>query len=275
MNNHKRCLQDVFAAIEENLEYITIDELVAISGYSYYHFHRIFKSHTGESVKKYIKRLQLERAVRKIKNENEKITDLAIEAGFHMSSSFNKAFKGMFAINPSQYKKSLEDIRKNYKEIEPLRVEELESFEVYAQRYVGECQHINTIFENMLEFAQHNSLIDEKFALYGITYDDPQVTNDQKHRYEVCVKDIKSIDIEGSQEVYKKRIEGGKFAVFLHRGDPNKLLDTYNSIYGRWLYENKIELRFVPAIQKILTIPKNEDEIYEDSFMIELYIPIE
>lgn len=47
-NNYDQCMQNVLSAIEENLEYVTIEELIKISGYSYYHFHRIFKAYTGE-----------------------------------------------------------------------------------------------------------------------------------------------------------------------------------------------------------------------------------
>jgi AraC family transcriptional regulator len=103
----------VLNAIENDLEYITLEDLIKISGYSYYHFHRIFLTLVGESLKKYIKRLRLEKAVNSMRIQKCSITKIAFESGYNSSSSFNKAFKGMFGVNPSDYKKT---DKKNFKE---------------------------------------------------------------------------------------------------------------------------------------------------------------
>lgn len=272
MNNYDRCLQDVINEIENNLEFVSLDELIHISGYSYYHFHRIFKTHTGESLKKYIKRLQLEKALRKMKANKEDITQLSTEAGFHMSSSFNKAFKKMFDTNPSEYKKNFQKLRKSYKDIEPIRIDTIDSFEVYAFRYVGECRYIDESFEKMFSFAKENTLMNDDFELYGITYDDPEVTDDTKLRYDVCIKDTKKIELCKKDGIHKKTIDGGKYAVFLHKEIFDYIFETYNSIFGKWLYDNNINLRYVPVLQKIIT-DKNNPSL--DDFIIELYIPIE
>ena len=48
--------------IENHLkEPILLDDLTNISGFSKYHFHRIFKSIVGESLSHYIKRIKLEK----------------------------------------------------------------------------------------------------------------------------------------------------------------------------------------------------------------------
>ena len=272
VNNYDKCINDVINAIEKNLEFVTIEELIALSGYSYYHFHRIFKIHTGESLKKYIKRLQLERALQKMKIDKENITQLALEAGFYMSSSFNKAFKEMFELSPTEYKKQLAQKRERFLEITPVRFESLKPFEVFALRYVGECELIDTSFEKMLGFANGNNLFEESFELYGITYDDPDVTEDTKLRYDICIKKTTEIDISESSEIYLKTIDGGKYAVFHHNTGTPTLVDTYNSIFGKWLYQNDIRLRNVPIVQKIYYDPTLESI---DDYLIDIYIPIE
>lgn len=233
MNNYDKSINAVITEIENNLEFANIENLIKLSGYSYYHFHRIFKTHTGESLKQYIKRLQLEKALRKLKTDKENVTKLAIEAGFHISSSFNKAFKEMFDTNPSQYKKTFEILRGSYKQIEPLRIETINSFEVYSLRYVGECQYIDGTFQIMLDFAGKNQLFDESFELYGITYDDPEVTDDTKLRYDVCIKKTKEISLEKESNIHQKIIYGGKYAVFLHQGDTNNLINTYKPEFDK------------------------------------------
>jgi AraC family transcriptional regulator len=270
MNSYDECLRNVLNTIEANLEFVTIEEIVDISGYSYYHFHRIFKAHTGESIKKYIKRLQLEKALQNLKTDNKNISQLAIESGFHMSSSFNKAFKEMFACSPSEYKNSLKNIRKNITSIAPSSIVEIDSFEVYSLRYVGECDGIYQTFETMEKFARNNHLIISEFCFYGITYDDPAITDNEKLRYDVCIPSMN--ETYEANEIYKKKIDGGKYAVFLNQGGPQKLFDTYNSIFIKWLYLNDIKLRNVPIIQKI---PYIQPQSILDENKIEIWIPIE
>jgi len=58
----KRML-DIVSYIQRHLgDEITLDELADIACFSKYHFHRIFTGMMGETLKKYIRRLRLERA---------------------------------------------------------------------------------------------------------------------------------------------------------------------------------------------------------------------
>ena len=98
-------MQVVLKEIENNLQYVDIEDLRRLSGYSYYHFHRIFLGYTGESIKKYIRRNRLQKAVTKLYCKQGNITSMAMEAGYHTPSAFNKAFKEMFNCPPSKFVK--------------------------------------------------------------------------------------------------------------------------------------------------------------------------
>ena len=272
MNKYDRCMQDVINEIEKNLEYVTIEDLIQISGYSYYHFHRIFKAYTGESLKKYIKRLQLEKALHKMQMDKENITTLALEAGFNMSSSFNKAFKEMFATNPTKYKQSLSKQRESYKDIKPIRVEDIKPIEVYVIRYMGEYELVNIAWDKIISFATQHKLFNRDFSAFGITYDNPNVTNNEKLRYDVCITKTKDIALEENSEIYTKTLAGGRYAIFLHKGNPKGLIDVFNSIFGKWLYESDIKLRDVPVLQKMLN---DKSKVLIDDLLIEIFIPIE
>jgi len=272
MNNYNECMQKVLTAIESDLEYVSIEDLIKTSGYSYYHFHRIFKAYTGESLKKYIKRLQLEKALHKMQIDNQNITQLAIEAGFNMSSSFNKAFKMMFDTNPTTYKRKLLSQRENYADIEPIKQINIKPIEVYSIRHRGKYEDANKTWDEMIAFASKHKLFNKNFGAYGITYDNPDITDSQRLRYDICVTKTKNIQLEEESPIQIKYLDGGKYTVFLHKGDPKGLIDVYNSIFGKWLYKNTIVLRDVPVIQKMLG---DKSKISLDEYLIEVWVPVE
>jgi len=107
MAHNQDVIDKVLRRIEENLESITIEELIDYSGFSYFHFHRLFVAYVGESLKQYLKRMRLERSVHHLKYKKVPITEVALEAGYTTPSAFNKAFKEFFGINPSEYKRRI------------------------------------------------------------------------------------------------------------------------------------------------------------------------
>jgi AraC family transcriptional regulator len=72
---------------------------------SKYHFHRIFRSQTSETINEFVRRLRLEKAFQKLRLErNKSITDIALECGFSNSQSFAKAFKKSFNVSPKFFR---------------------------------------------------------------------------------------------------------------------------------------------------------------------------
>ena len=271
-SNYTKSIQKVLQTIEDELEFVTLEELIRASSYSYYHFHRIFKAYVGESPKKYIKRLQLEKTLQQMRVDKENITQIAIKAGYHMPSSFNKAFKEMFGINPSEYKKSYALKRTQYPNIEPQRIEYREDMHVYTMRHRGDYEDLDVPMGKFISFVTKNALLSKDFVLYAIPHDNPDITENEKLRFDICAAQTKEIEISKIDWIQSKTIKGGKYAVFLHQGHPRNLLDIYNSIFGTWLYNSNIQLRDVPIFQKFLN---NKYEVNEEELLVEVYVPIE
>lgn len=92
--------------INENIsEELTLENVAKASLFSKYHFHRIFKSITGETAADYIKRIRLEKSAHILGVMNKSITDTAIECGFNSSEQFSREFKNYFGFSPSDIKR--------------------------------------------------------------------------------------------------------------------------------------------------------------------------
>lgn len=99
-------LQKALIYIERNLENrITLKNLAIESGYSEYHFHRLFQSALGETVMEYIRRKRIFHAAQDLLNMDSTIMDIALKNGFESYDVFTRAFKRFLGVTPSRYRK--------------------------------------------------------------------------------------------------------------------------------------------------------------------------
>lgn len=65
---------------------------------------RLFKSYTGMKVNEYINKLRIEEAARRLESGDSKIIDIAFAVGFDNTISFNRTFKSIMKLTPSEYR---------------------------------------------------------------------------------------------------------------------------------------------------------------------------
>ena len=266
MSHYQKTMQNVLNEIESNLEYIEIDDLIKLSGYSYYHFHRIFLGFTGESLKRYIRRIRLQKSAYMLQKKKGSITDIAMQSGYNTPSSYNKAFKEMFNCAPSEFVKQIIN-KRDFKMLEPVRIETINSIEVYALRHVGDYLKCYDTWDKLVQFAWNNSLNCKEMRSFGIVYDDPDVVETSKLRYDACVSKTKEVELKNGVEL--KQIEGGKYAIFLHKGSYESLIETYTAVFGSWVQENNVELRDAPPIEEYIVA-----DVKPEDLRTELWVPI-
>ena len=274
-----RVVQHISNHLDENLD---ISKLAEIGNYSPFHFHRIMKAYLGEPLGAYVTRIRLETAVSLLIYSDEDINVIAFKVGYENPSSFNKAFKKRFEISPAEYRKNNEFtiqkknqqlkfiVMKNLKSLEP-KIKEVKTKKVIYTSALGSYnKSAEKAWETVCEFAKAKKLFGFKTEFIGISHDDPKVTEADKLRYDACIvvsKDVKPDGAMGVQEV-----PGGKFAVFTHIGDYDKLESSYDYIFGKWLPESGKELRNVHSFEKYLNAPENTKP---EKLKTEIYIPIQ
>jgi len=74
-----RTLVHIQRHLDDELE---LDTLASVAAFSRFHFHRVFRGLVGESLKEYVRRLRLERAAQRLKQQCDPIIQIALEAGF-------------------------------------------------------------------------------------------------------------------------------------------------------------------------------------------------
>lgn len=105
LQDHDQRIDDVKRYIREHIdEPLTREVLAVIACFSVSHFHRIFTAQTGENIARYVRRVRLERAGRKLRMGAVDITEIALAAGYDTHAAFSKAFKGHFGLSPSEFR---------------------------------------------------------------------------------------------------------------------------------------------------------------------------
>lgn len=82
---------------------LTISELSRISGYSDFHFLRVFKGCVGLTPADYIRKRRISEIVKRI-GEDKYISEIAFEYGFNSKENFTRAFKNEHNILPTEFK---------------------------------------------------------------------------------------------------------------------------------------------------------------------------
>ncbi len=99
-------IKELIDWIQDNLEKpLSINIVARKSGYSPWHLQRLFKEATGDSLAKYIRKERLQNAASDLVNSHRSIADIACQYQFDSHQSFSRAFKKMFAMTPTSYRK--------------------------------------------------------------------------------------------------------------------------------------------------------------------------
>ena len=99
-------LRRVCDHIERHLdEPLSIEALSRMAHSSPFHFHRQFTAWCGLPLYRYIQWLRLRRASWRLAfNPQDKVIDIALDAGFQNPESFTRAFKTAFGQSPRQFR---------------------------------------------------------------------------------------------------------------------------------------------------------------------------
>lgn len=104
---HRDDIQKAIGFINDNLtEPITLEEIAKSAGMSRSHFSTTFRDATGIPPYEYLLLQRIERAVGMLRDEDMTIIEVAQSCGFRNLANFNKAFRKITNMTPSDYRAS-------------------------------------------------------------------------------------------------------------------------------------------------------------------------
>ncbi|MBN1819284.1 MAG: AraC family transcriptional regulator [Prolixibacteraceae bacterium] len=260
---------------------LDVESLAQVGNYSSFHFHRIMRAHLGESLGAYIIRRRLEASLNLLRYSILPITDVAFKVGYENPASFNKAFKKRYQVTPVEFRKNYNSLiisedskikfnaMENLKSLKPkIKVRKSQKV-IFVQAIGAYNESAGKAWDRVCECAKEKRLFGFSTEFIGISHDDPKVTEASKLRYDACIVVSKEVKPEG--ELGVQELQGGKYAVFTHKGPYEKFTNSYDYIFGKWLNENEIELRDAPSFEKYLNTP---GKVKPEKLLTEIWVPI-
>ncbi len=224
------------------------EDLADLAGFSRHHFHRVFRGMTDESVMGFVRRLRLERAAQHLKYGPDSVTDVAFRAGYASHEAFTRAFAAKFGKSPSLYREEMGTALRDV----PIVLREEPVRRVVALRHHGAYEACFSTWDRLMHWAQSRRITERGTPDFGLCFDDPDVTEDERIRYDVCVAaptgpgaSIGTLP-EG---MFETTIPGGRYAVATHHGPYETINDTYVALLGRWLPRRGVELHNEPVLE--------------------------
>lgn len=104
MQEQIKAVQRMQDYIEEHLlEDISFADVAKVSLFSPWHARRLFLEYTGVTPAEYIRKLRLKQSALKLRDEDIKVLDVAMNLGFRSVDGYQRAFRKEFGCNPSEY----------------------------------------------------------------------------------------------------------------------------------------------------------------------------
>lgn len=232
-----KLLNDMINYIEDNLDgEIDNKKLSKIVGVNDYSLQRIFVFLTGISISEYIKKRKLSKAFEDIKNSNDKIIDISAKYGYNSATAFNRAFKKLFNITPTEcrntkihksipiihFEENMIDSNSNfYYEISTVKDTVIYCYHLISDDYHNLHYKIRQLYSEINETGEHSKY--KKVGLYGI-----YLEKDNKFHYLLGT----SIYNKGLE---KYEINSGKYAVFkIENVNQKNIVSLQEKIYKEW-----------------------------------------
>ena len=275
---YKERMNRITEYINTNLDTkIDLKKLAELSHLSPFHFHRISRALLGEPIGTYIARMRMETAAKLLCFSSSSIEHIAYSVGFESPSSLSKKFKAHFGVSPSAYRNSKKEpikkttLMKQELNIKKPKIIEVEDMKCLYYRMQGAYQTLDYAgaWNKLWAQVKTQKLFTKGIKLFGLPYDNPNVTDADKLRYDACL--IIHKDAQSHGDVGVKILKGGKYAMFLYQGSYTNFAEVYNYMFEEWLINTNYELRDEPVRERYISHP---DRVEEHKLKTEFYIPI-
>ena len=100
----KRVIEAIRLVESDAARPLELKAMAAAAGMSKYHFLRVFRRLTGMTPHRYLVSARLRRAALALASSRRPVIAIALDAGFGDLSTFNKTFRAVFDLTPTQYR---------------------------------------------------------------------------------------------------------------------------------------------------------------------------
>ncbi|MCQ4140255.1 GyrI-like domain-containing protein [Chryseobacterium sp. EO14] len=268
--NRKRMVKAI-QYIDNNLDTeLSLEKVAEVAAYSPFHFHRIFRLMTNETLQSYIIRKRIEKSAFYLAvKKNISVKNIYLELGFSNHSAFNKSFKKHYGKSPSEFRKSapekfhkiqlkqskngqmdavfqqyicnIENLLKWTSMNLKIKITELPEMNLAAVMSLG-IANVESSYNTLIDWATEKKLFPrENLKMISVYHDSFKVTPPDKVQIHACMLLEEKLQQQENQ-IFPETLEAGKFIVGSGEVTLNDFEQCWVSLF-LWMNENHYSVR--------------------------------
>lgn len=238
-----------------------LDKLAALAHFSRFHFHRVYRSITGETVAATVRRVRLAQATRLLGRGRPSVTEIGLDAGYESPQAFSRAFHQFAGHSPQAFRSQMRATA-----AAPVQVESLAAIEVLALQHRGPFATIPHTHRQLRRSLGERV----PSAWLGLVWGEPDLEGlGGEFRY--CVA-AAGVDAQAeAAELEAISIPAGWYAVHTLAGPYTQIAATFDALYAAWLPRSGYEPDDRPALERYRNSPLTAAP---DALLTDLMIPV-
>lgn len=274
--DYSRRIARVIEHIAEHLDAtLDLESLAAVAHFSPWHFHRMYRETTGETVADTVRRLRLHRAAAELIHGAASLERVARRAGYGSLAAFSRAFAQSYGVPPGRYRRRGQLLpgapRPDQEAIHmyDVTIAPFESVRLAAIDHRGDYQTIGHAFERVITWAAPRGLLGAAVRTIGIYYDDPASVPEKELRAKAGLVVTSGFEPDG--DVQAVEIPSLLCASTVHEGPYAELERPYRYLYGEWLPQSGREPADHPCFEEYLNDARSTPP---SEWLTRIYLPL-
>jgi AraC family transcriptional regulator len=222
-------------------EELTLARLASVAAFSPFHFHRVFRSITNETLFDFIQRERIEKGAQAlVARPDLRVLDIALHCGFASAATFARAFRAHFGMTALQWRAGGADRWRKREGVarlsaraadNDLSVQTLPAYRVAFMRYVGPygAAGIPQLWQRLRRWMRMHDLESPQAMTLGIAYNDPSISDPDRCRYDACVP--VPTHVRADRQVDIADFAGGGYAVRAFHGTASQIPDAWDRTF--------------------------------------------
>lgn len=275
-NANERRLLRVLDHIHDNpAGDLSLDALSDVAAMSRFHWHRVFRAMTGETLAQAVRRIRMQRASYFLAMTDRPLASIAASVGMENLASFKRLFAEHFLMSPSTFRKRGElrpFVRTPLPRRDPMHPVTIRTeapIRLAALPHKGAYHEISRAFQKLSGIMASRDLFQSAGRMIAVFYDDPQSVAEPDLRSNAGFEIKDQGDLSAPLEEVSLR--GGRQAVLTYKGPYAGLPAAYDELFGIWLPQSGEEPADAPSFEVYLNTPM--DTAPED-LVTELHLPL-
>ena len=274
INYEKRMLRVIQYIYDNPTGDLSLDALADVAALSRFHWHRIFRTMTGETCSQAVKRIRMHLASIALVESDRPVAEIAARVGYPQAASFTRAFSDVYRVSPSAFRDRGQaqpapiSFKRGHNTMYDVEIRDMPARKLAGLAHKGPYHEIGRSFQQLFAIIAARGLFPHIGPGVGIYYDDKdeKPAEDLKSHAAVVLNDIDAP--EGTETV---EIPGGKSAVLTLKGPYSGLAAAWDYLYADWLVSSGEAFGNVAPYEVYLNDPT---DTAPDDLMTEIVIPL-